>query len=174
MTREVKVVTCCPENRFCPRDGKNHRKIPVYLFELNFLHRVLYTITELSYVLSFFIWVAEVPLKKFFTTCYSVFHRFCHVLSLLTFANLKLAFSLQKPCWNLEKQKLFKKIFISGGEKLFIKGTNLSNQLMMSCVWREFSSVRWKMMKEDSGVSSAQAWGCPHASPINIQGNSSV
>src|SRR3954463_1308120 len=30
------------------------------------------------------------------------------------------------------------------------------------------------MMKEDSGESSAQAWGCPHASPTNIQGNSSV
>ena len=23
--------------------------------------------------------------------------------------------------------------------------------------------MRWKMMKEDPGVSSAQAWGCPHA-----------
>src|ERR1041385_1549361 len=36
---------------------------------------------------------------------------------------------------------------------------------MMSYGWREFSSVRRKMMKEDSGVSSAQAWGCPHAPP---------
>ena len=25
-------------------------------------------------------------------------------------------------------------------------------------------------MKEDSGVSNAQAWGCPSAPPINIQG----
>src|ERR1041385_3601971 len=104
MTREVKVVTCCPENRFCPRDGKNQNKSPVHLFELNFLHNVIYTITKLSYVLSFFIRVAEVPLKKFFTTCCSVFHRFCHVLSLLTFANLRLAFSVQKPFGNLEKQ----------------------------------------------------------------------
>src|ERR1041385_3150526 len=63
MIREAKVVTCCPENRFCPRDGKNHRKIPVCLFELKFLHRVLYTITELSYVLSF-LRVAEVSLKN--------------------------------------------------------------------------------------------------------------
>src|ERR1041385_2775969 len=30
------------------------------------------------------------------------------------------------------------------------------------------------MIKEDSGVSSAQAWGCPNASPINIKGDSSV
>src|ERR1041384_1429401 len=29
-------------------------------------------------------------------------------------------------------------------------------------------------MKEDPGVSNAQAWGCPSAPPINIQGDSSV
>src|ERR1041385_9502897 len=104
MTREVKVVTCCPENRFCPRDGKNHRKIQVHLFEMNFLHNVLYTITELLFVLRFFYLSCISTPKKFFTTCCSVFHRFCHVLSLLTFANLKLAFSLEKPFGNLEKQ----------------------------------------------------------------------
>src|SRR4051812_20130827 len=30
------------------------------------------------------------------------------------------------------------------------------------------------MMKEDLGVSNAQAWECPCAPPINIQGDSSV
>src|SRR3954462_13820410 len=30
------------------------------------------------------------------------------------------------------------------------------------------------MMKEDSGVSRGQPWGCPHASPTNIQGDSSI
>ena len=34
--------------------------------------------------------------KKIFTTCWSVFHRFCPVLPFLRFANLELAFSLQK------------------------------------------------------------------------------
>src|ERR1041385_5765612 len=129
---------------------------------------------ETSVCSEFFYLSCRIIPKKFFTTCHSIFQRFCHVLSLLTFANLKLVFSLQKPFSNLEKQYLFKNIFISSREKLFIKGTNLSNQLMMSYVRREFSSVRWKMMKEDSGVSSAQAWGCPHASPTNIQGDSSV
>src|ERR1041384_8112578 len=38
--------------------------------------------------------------------------------------------------------------------------TNRSNKFMRSYVLREFSSVRWKMMKEDLGVSKAQAWGC--------------
>src|SRR3954470_22227037 len=45
----------------------------------------------------------------------------------------------------------------------FNRDTNLSNHLMMSYVSKEFSSVRRKMMKEDPGVSNAQAWGCPHA-----------
>src|ERR1041384_2574707 len=38
--------------------------------------------------------------------------------------------------------------------------TNRSNRFMRSYVCRDFSSVRWKMMKEDLGVSKAQAWGC--------------
>ena len=47
-------------------------------------------------------------------------------------------------------------------------GTNLSNQLMMSFVWREFSSMRRKMMKEDPGVSKSQAWGCTPCIPFSI------
>ena len=42
--------------------------------------------------------------KKLFTTCWSFFHRLCPVLPFLRFANLELAFSLQKPFGNLEKQ----------------------------------------------------------------------
>src|ERR1041385_3150629 len=121
MTREVKVVTCCPENRFCPRDGQNQIKSPVHIFELNFLHSVLYTITELSYVLSFLDLSCRSTPKKLFATCCSVFHRFCDVLSLLTFANLKLAFSLQKPFGNLEKQYIFKNIFISSGKNYLLR-----------------------------------------------------
>ena len=51
----------------------------------------------------FFIWVAEVPRKKLFTTCCSVFPRFCPVLRFFNFANLAHAFSLQKLFGNLEK-----------------------------------------------------------------------
>jgi hypothetical protein len=42
--------------------------------------------------------------KKLFTACWSVFHWFCHVLLLLSFANLKLAFSLQNLFGSLENQ----------------------------------------------------------------------
>src|ERR1041385_3997666 len=104
MIREGKVVTCCPQNRFCLLDEKNRNKSPVHLFELNFLHSMLYKITKLPYVLSFFDLSCRNAPKKFFTICCSVFHRFCHVLSLLTFANLKLSFSLQKLFGTLEKQ----------------------------------------------------------------------
>src|SRR3954471_7222777 len=59
--------------------------------------------------------------KKFVSICCSVFHRFCHVLSLLTFENLKLSFSLQKLFGNLEKQYIFKNIFISSGKKYLLR-----------------------------------------------------
>src|SRR3954465_15899162 len=98
-----------------------------------FTQYVLYNY-ETSVCSEFFYLSCRSAPKKFFTICCSVFHRFCHVLSLLTFANLKLAFSLQKLFGTLDKQWLFKNIFISSGEKLFIKGTNLSNQLVMSYV----------------------------------------
>src|SRR4051794_40379382 len=102
MTREVKVVTCCPENRFCPPDGKNHRKIPVHLFELIFLHIVLYTITELSYVLSFFYLSCRSIPKNFIYYLLVYFYRFCPVFPFLHFANLKPAFSSQKLFGDLE------------------------------------------------------------------------
>src|SRR4051812_5318176 len=65
MTREVKVVTCCPEKRFCPRDGKNQNKSPVHLFDLKFFDRVLYIIVFRASVLSFLILGAEVPQKNY-------------------------------------------------------------------------------------------------------------
>src|SRR4051812_16571066 len=98
MIREAKVVTCCPENRLCLLDGKNRKKSPVHLYDLKFLHSMRYTIVKLSYVLIFLFELHKCP-KKFSTTRCSVFHRFCHVLPLLTFANLKLAFYLQKTFW---------------------------------------------------------------------------
>src|SRR4051812_38044085 len=53
--------------------GKITEKIPVYLFELNFLHNVLYKIMELSYVMCFFILVAEVSQKilYYLLVCFS-------------------------------------------------------------------------------------------------------
>src|ERR1041385_839656 len=72
--------------------------------------------------------------KKFFTTCCSVFHKFCHVLSLLTFANLKLAF-LCKNLLALLRNSSSSRISLNPvGKNYFIKGSNLSNQLMMSYV----------------------------------------
>ena len=43
---------------------KKSKQITSSSFELNWLHSMLYTIVKLSYVLSFLIWVAEVPRKN--------------------------------------------------------------------------------------------------------------
>src|SRR4051812_4994700 len=72
MTREAKVVTCCPENRFCLRDGKNRIKSPVHLFELNFLHSMIYTMAELSYVLIFLFELQKYPEKILYYFCLSL------------------------------------------------------------------------------------------------------
>src|ERR1041385_8776175 len=120
MTSEVKVVTCCPKNRFYPRDGKNQIKSPVHLFELNFFtQRALYNHGTFICSEFFYLSCRSTP-KKFFTTCCSVFHRFCHVLSLLNFSNLKISFCVQKPFGNLDTQYLFKNIVISSKGKIVI------------------------------------------------------
>ena len=134
IARKFKSFDMLPRKQILSLDGKISLKSQDHLFDLNCFDSVLYTICFPASVFSFFDLSYRSTPKKLFTTCCSVFHRFCHVLPLLTFANLKLAFYLQKLFGNLEKQQLFKNIFISSREKLFIKGTNLSNQLMMSYV----------------------------------------
>ena len=161
-------------NRFCLLDGKIHHKSPDHLFDLNFFDSMLYTIVFLASVLSFLIWVAEVPQKNYLLPAGLYFTgsaTFCIFFVLQTLSLLFLCKNLlailrnSSPCW---------KSLFPAEANYFIMGTNHSNQLMMSFVWWEFSSMRRKMMKEDPGVSKAQAWGCPHAPPRNIQGDSSV
>src|SRR3954463_2254843 len=92
-------------------DGKIHDKSPDLLFYLNLFDSMIYTI--ISGVCSeFFDLSCRSSPKKLFTTCWSVFHRFCNVLRFLHFENLKLDFSLQKLFGNLEKQYIFRNIFI--------------------------------------------------------------
>ena len=161
-------------NRFCLLDGKIHHKSSGHLFDLNFFYSMLYTIGFLASVLSFLIWVAEVPRKNYllssglFFPDSALFYAFpvLQILRMLFPCKNFLAILINSsPCW---------KYLFPAEANYFIMGTNLSNQLMMSYVWREFSSVRGKMMKEDAGVPNIQAWGCPHAPPRNIQGDSSV
>src|ERR1041385_3954317 len=77
-------------------DRKIRIKSPDHLFDLNFFgKRALYN-CETFVCSEFFDLSCRSAPKKFSTTCCSVFHRFCHVLPRFTFANLKLAFSLQK------------------------------------------------------------------------------
>ena len=168
-----KVLTCCPETDSVCLTEKfviNHQII--FLIWI-FLQYALYNC--ISGVCSEFFYLScRSSPKKLFTACWPVFHWFCHVFFFSVLQTLSLLFLCKNfleilrnssPCW---------KSLFPVEANYFIMGTNHSNQLMMSCVWREFSSMRRKMMKEDSGVSSAQAWGCPHAYLINVQGDSSV
>src|SRR3954463_11286990 len=83
------------------------------------LYLYLYNYETFVYSEFFYLSCRSTP-KKFFTTCWSVFHRFCPVFPFLRFANLKLAFSLQKLFGNLEKQYLFKGILISSRENFIL------------------------------------------------------
>ena len=173
MASESKVVTCCPENIFCLLHCKNLLKSPDHLFDLIFLQYALYN--WLSSVCSeFFDLSCRSAPKKFSTTCCSVFHRFCHVFLSSLLQTLSLLFLCKNFLAIVRNSSSSWKSLFPVEENYFIMGTNLSNQLMMSFVWREFSSLRRKMMKEDPGVSKAQAWGCPPAPSRNIQGDSSI
>ena len=117
--RKIKNCDVLSRKQILSLDRKIRIKSPDHLFGLNFFHSVLYTIVFRASVLSFFDWSCRSAPKKSFTTCCSVFHRFCPVLPFPHFANLELAFSLQKPFGNLEKQQTFKNILISSKEQLF-------------------------------------------------------
>ena len=155
-------------------DRKIRIKSPDHLFDLNVFDSVLYTIVFRASVLSFLIWVAEVPRKNYLLPAGLFFTDsvlFCLFFVLQTLSLLFLCKNLLAILRNSSSSRLS---LFPVGKNYFIVGTNLANQIMMSYVWREFSSVRGKMIKEDSGGSNAQAWGCPRAPPRNIQEDSSV
>src|ERR1041385_6083460 len=62
--KESKSCDMLSRKQILSLDRKNRIKSPDYLFDLNFFESMLYTIVKLSYVLSFFISVAEVPRKN--------------------------------------------------------------------------------------------------------------
>ena len=122
IARKFKSCDVLSRKQIMSLDRKNRIKSPDHLFGLNFSDSVLYTIGFRASVLSFFDLSCRSAPKKSFTTGQSVFHRFCPVLPFLHFANLELAFSLQKPFGNLEKQQTFKNILISSKEQLYYYG----------------------------------------------------
>src|ERR1041384_8136816 len=91
-----KVGACCPENRLCLLDGKIRDKSPDHIFDLNFFGQYA-PYNFLSGLCSeFFDLSCKSASKKFFSLYCSVFLSFCPCFSFLSFANLQLAFSLQK------------------------------------------------------------------------------
>ena len=110
----------------------------------------------------FFIRVAEVPLKNsllpagLFFTDSALFYHFSILRTLSLVFLWKNFLAIKKnssPSW---------KSLFPVEVNYFIRGTNLSNQLVVCYVWREFSSVWRDMMKEDLGVQELKIWDAPN------------
>ena len=119
IARKFKSCEVLSRKQILSLDRKIRIKSPDHLFGLNFFRqRSLYNCISCVCSEFFDLSCRSIP-NRSITTCCSVFHRFCPVLPFLHFANLELAFSLQKPFGNLEKQQTFKNILISSKEQLF-------------------------------------------------------
>ena len=77
-------------NRLCPLGEKISHKSPYHLFNLNYFDSMLNWLS--SVCAEFFDLICRSAPKKLFTTCWSVFHTFCHVLRFHHFTNLSLLF----------------------------------------------------------------------------------
>ena len=134
-------------NRFCLLDRKIPHKSPDHIFDLNLCDSILYTINFLVSVLSFFIWVSEVPQQNSLLPVV-LFFTYSSLFSLLSVLQILSLLFLCKNFLSIKKNNIpsWKSLF-PVQMNYFNRDTNLSNQVMMSYVWREFSSVRWKVMK---------------------------
>ena len=145
-------------------DRKNRIKSPDHLFGLNFFDSVLYIIVFRASVLSFLFWVAEVSRRGQLLTAVLFFTD--SVLFCLTFTlQIENLLFLSKNLLALLRNSRTSRISLFPSRyNYFIKGTNLANQIMMSCVWREFSSVRGKMIKRFRSVKRSSL-GMPPCTP---------
>ena len=117
--KESKSCDMLSRKQILSLDRKIRIKSPDHLFDLNFFWQHALYNCETFVCYEFFDLSCRSAPKKISTICCSIFHRFCHVLPLLTFANLKLAFSLQKLLCRQKKQYPFLEIFICSRGKLF-------------------------------------------------------
>src|SRR3954466_15705254 len=124
IARKIKSWRMLSRNRFCLLDGKIRDKSPYHLFDLNFCDNMLHKIIFQVYVLN--LSCISAP-KKFFSLCCYVFLSFCPCFSFRSFANLRLAFSLQKLLGRQEKNYPFLK-------SLFAVEENYFNRLLTSLI----------------------------------------
>ena len=139
-------------------------KSPDHLFDLNFFDSVLYTIGFRASVLSFLIWVVEVHRKNYLLPAGLFFTDsvlFCLFFVLQTLSLLFLCKNLLAILRNSRPSRIS---LFPARNNYFIMGTNLANQIMMSYVWREFSSVRGKMIKRFRSVKRSSL-GMPPRTP---------
>ena len=124
-------------NRFCLLDGKIPHKSPDHLFYLNFFDSMLYIISFLASVLSFFIWIAEIFPKNsllsagMFFIDSALFYRFSvlRILSLIFICKNFLAIkNNSSPSW----------------QPLFPVEVNYFNRTLISLI------ILWGVMYESS------------------------
>ena len=150
-------------NRFCLHDKKIRDKSPDHLFDLNFFDSMFHTIVFQESVLSFLIWVAEVPRKNSFLSVVLFFPDSAPVYLFAVLQTLSLIF-LCKNFWEIKRNSS------PSWKSLFAVEKNYFNRVLTSLI-----SLQWVMYegsfqvcderwwKEDLGVSNAQAWGFPCA-----------
>src|SRR4051812_44876478 len=126
MIRETKVVTCCPEKRFCLLDGNKSKQITssAFLAEV-FTQNALYNCE--TFLCSEFFGLSCISTPKYSLLPAVLFFtdsaRFCLSLLLQTLSLLFLCKTLSAILRNSSSSRIY---LYPVGKNYFIKGTNLS------------------------------------------------
>ena len=161
-------------NRFCLLDGKIRSISSDHLFDLNFFDSMLHTINFQGSVLSFLIWVAEVPRKNSFLSAVLFFSASVPVFLFAVLQSLSLLF-LCKNFWGVKRNSS------PSWKSLFEVEEDYLNRVLTSLI-----SLQWVMYEGSFQVCDGRWWNkileCQMLKlgdalvhpPINIQGESSV
>ena len=133
-------------NRLCLLDGKIQDKSTDHLFDLNFFDSMLHTIIFHASVLSFLIWVAEVPRKNSFLSVVLFFSAFVPVFLFAVLQSLSLLF-LWKIFWAGKRNSS------PSWKSLFAVEVNYFSRALTSLI-----SLQWVMYEGSFQVSDGRWW----------------
>ena len=133
-------------NRFCVLDGKIRDKSPDHIFDLNLFDSMLHTIFFQAYVLSFLIWVAEVPRKYYFLYVVLFFSASVPIYLFAVLQMLTLIF-LCKNLWEIKRNSS------PSGKSLFPVEVNYFNRVLTSLI-----SLWWVMYEGSFQVCDGRWW----------------
>ena len=133
-------------NRLCLLDRKIHDKSPDHLFDLNFFDSMLHTIVFQASVLSFLIWVAEVPRKISFLSIVLFFSASVPVYLFVVLQSLSFLF-LCKIFWAGKRNSS------SSWKYLFAVEENYFSRALTSLI-----SLQWVMYEGSFQVRDGRWW----------------